>query len=191
MDDLGASFALSLGLPRYRPHHGLIEVDLLDFDRRNLDAPGVGLRVEHLLDGEIELFPLGKQLVQRVLAQHRAQRRLREVARRRIVLLDLDHRLSRIDDAKVNDRIDFYGDVVTRDHILRRHIHHDRAQVDAHPLLDYWNDEDQARTFDLPEPAEHEHDAALVLAQNLERRREDYEDDDQDDAAESHSEYHG
>ena len=163
---------------------------MLDFDRRDLDAPGIGLRVEHLLDGEIELFPLGKQLVQRVLAQHRAQRRLREVARRRIVLLDLDHRLGRIDDAKVDDRIDFYRDVVARDHVLRRYVHHDRAQVDAHPLLDYWNDEDQARTFDLPEPAEHEYDAALVLAQNLERRREDHEDEDQDKAAESHSENH-
>ena len=133
---------------------------------------------------------LGEQFVQRVLAEYSAQRRLRELARRLEKLFDLDHRLGRIDDAEVDDRVDLDRHVVAGDHILRRHVHHDRAQVDAHPLLDPWNDEDQAGAFHLPEPAEHEHDAALVLAQNFERRREDHEDDDQDDAAESDSEHH-
>src|SRR5438034_4276145 len=189
VDDLGATLALGLGLAGDRAHHGFIEVDLLDFDRRDLDAPGIGLRVEHLLDGEVQLFALGEQLVQRVLAQHRAQRSLREIARRGIVLLDLDHRLGRIDDAKVNDRIDFYRDVVARDHVLWRYIHHDRTQIDAHPLLDPWNDEDQPGALDFPEAAEHEHHAALVFAQNLEGR-EDQQDDNDDETAESHPENH-
>ena len=82
MDDLGAPLALGLGLARDRPDHAFVEVDVLDLDIGNLDAPRVGLRVEHLLDVGVQPVALGEHLVEIVLAQHRTQRGLRELARR-------------------------------------------------------------------------------------------------------------
>ena len=55
-------------------------------------------------------------------------------------------------------------------------MRHD-AQVDPHHLLHAGNDDDQARPLDLPEAAEQEDDAALVLAQDPDRS------DDQDERA--------
>ena len=72
--------------------------------------------------------------------------------------------------AEVHHRVDLDRDVVARDHVLRRHVEHHGAQVDPHHLLDARNQqEDQPRPLDLPEAAELEHHAALVLAQDAER----------------------
>jgi hypothetical protein len=73
MDHLGPPLALGLGLAGDRAHHRLVEVDVLDLDVGDLDAPGVGLGVEHLLDVEVQAFALGQHLVELVLAQHGAQ----------------------------------------------------------------------------------------------------------------------
>src|SRR6267378_148161 len=66
VDHLGAPLALGLGLARNGAHHRLVQVDVLDLDVGDLDAPGVGLRVEDSLDVEIELLALGQQLVELV-----------------------------------------------------------------------------------------------------------------------------
>ena len=39
-------------------HHGVVQVHVLDLDGGDLDAPGVGLLVEHRLDVEVQLFAL-------------------------------------------------------------------------------------------------------------------------------------
>ena len=71
------------------------EVDVLDLDVGDLDAPGVGLRVEDLLDVEVQPLALGQHLVELVLAEHRAQRGLRQLAGGLEEVLDLDDRASR------------------------------------------------------------------------------------------------
>ena len=53
---------------------------MLDLDIRDLDAPGLGLLVEHLLNVCIELVPLSHHLVEIVLTQDPAQVGLRELA---------------------------------------------------------------------------------------------------------------
>src|SRR4249919_761351 len=173
MDDLGAAQALGFGLARDRAHHGLVEVDALDLDVGDLDAPGIGLRIEDGADVVVELFALGQHLVQVVLPQHRAQRGLRELAGGFVEVFYVDDRLLRIDHAEVHDGIDLHRDVVARDHILGRHIHDDGAQVDTHHLLHDGNQQDQARSLHLPESPQLEHHAAFVLAQDLDRTEED------------------
>src|SRR3546814_5918607 len=69
--------------------------------------------------------------------------------------------LLRIDDAEVHHRIDLDRHVVARDHVLLRHVHDNRAQVDPHHLLHHGNQDDQARALHLPVAAELEHHAAL------------------------------
>src|SRR5512143_1021623 len=189
VDDLRAPLALRLRLPRDGPDHRLVEIHLLDLHQRHLDPPRIGLGVEHALDVHVHPLPLREELVERVLAQHRAERRLRELARRDEELGHLDHRLLRLDHAEVDDRVDLHRDVVARDHVLRRVVEHDRAQVHPHHLLDAGNDDDEARSLDPPEAAEQEHDPALVLAQHAQRR--DDEDDEQQnyDASEAEAEH--
>src|SRR5688572_25739524 len=183
MNDFGAALALGLGLARDRAHHVLVQVDVLDLHVRDLDAPGVGLAVEHGLDIDVQLLALGEQRVELVLAEHRAQRGLRELARRLEEVRHLDDGVARVDDAEVHHRVHLHRDVVARDDVLRRHVEYHRAQVDAHELLDAGNDEDQARTEHALEAAEEEHHRALVLAQDLDGQRE--QDDAEHDEAEN------
>ncbi len=132
---LARRVALGLGLARDGAHHALVEIDALDLDVGDLDAPAFGLLVEHVLDVGIELVALGQHLVEVVLAQHPAQRGLRELAGRRQVIADLDDRALGIDDAEIEDGADLDRDVVAGNHVLRRHFVDHDAQVDAHHLL--------------------------------------------------------
>ena len=102
VDDLGATRALGLGLLGDCADHAFVEIDVLDLDIRDLDAPGVGGLVEDALDVDVELVALRQHLVQLVLAQHRAQRGLRELARRFERIRDLDDRAFGVDDTEID-----------------------------------------------------------------------------------------
>ena len=93
---------------------------MLDLDVGDLDAPGVGLLVEDVLDVGVQLVALGQHLVELVLAEHRAQRGLRQLAGRLQIVLDLDDRPLRVDHAEVEHGVDLHRDVVARDHVLAR-----------------------------------------------------------------------
>src|SRR5262245_58813254 len=173
VDDLGAADAFGFRLASDRPHHGLVEVDVLELDDGDLDVPGVGLLVEDAPDIGVELFALLQHLVEIVLAEHGPQRGLRELAGRFREVLDLDDRLLGIDDAIINHRIDPHRDVVARDHVLWRDVEHTGAQVDADHLLDDRNDDHEAGALYPPEPAQQEHDGALILPQDAERIEQD------------------
>ena len=70
MNHLGAPLAFRLGLPGDGADHRFGEVHLFDFDVGDLDSPGIGLRIERLLDIEIQLFAFGQHVVEVVLAEH-------------------------------------------------------------------------------------------------------------------------
>ena len=115
VDDLRAPLALGLGLQRHRALHRARDLDVADLDRRDLDAPRLGVLVDGLLDRLVELLALGQQRVELGLAEHRAQRRLRDLRRRLQEALDLDRRARRVDHAEVADRVDLGRHVVARD----------------------------------------------------------------------------
>src|SRR4029077_4214450 len=101
-----------------------------------------------------------------MLAEHRAQRGLCELAGRGHVIADLDDGTLGIDDAKVENGIDLDRDVVARNHVLGRHDLHHYPEIDLHELLHDWNEDDEARSLYSSESAEREDDAALVLPQD-------------------------
>ena len=139
------------------------QVDVLDLDRRDLDAPGIGVLVEDLLQLLVQPLALRQQLVELGLPEHAPQRRLGELGRRVEVVLDLDDRAARIHDAEVDDRVHLHRHVVARDDVLRRHVEDDRAQADAHHAVDRREDEDDPRPFGLREQlAQAEDHAAFV-----------------------------
>ncbi|MNQ51334.1 hypothetical protein D3C85_653110 [compost metagenome] len=143
---------------------------MLDLDVRHLDTPGVGLCIQYLLNVDVQPFALGQQFVQLMFTQHGAQRGLRQLAGGHEKALDLDDRLLRVEHAEVQHRVDLHRDVVTGDHVLRRHIQHHGAQIDPHHLLHHRNQQDQPRALDLPEAPELEHHRAFVFAQDAKGR---------------------
>ena len=70
VDDLGPLLALGLGLPRHRPLHRLRQLDILDLDHADLDAPRLGLLVDDHLQLLVDLLALAQQLIQVRLAEH-------------------------------------------------------------------------------------------------------------------------
>ena len=136
-DDLRAALALGFGLPCHRTLHAGGDLDVLDLDDGDLDPPRGGRLVDDRLQDRVDLVALGEELVEHVLAEHRAQSRLRDLRGRDHVVLDLNDRVVRLDDPEVGDRIHTDRDVVLRDHLLRRDVERHRAQVDLdHPVDD-------------------------------------------------------
>ena len=60
-----------------------------------------------------------------------------------MIVRDLDDRALGIDDAEIEDGVHLDRDVVARNHVLRRHVIDDHAQVDAHHLLDERHDQER------------------------------------------------
>src|SRR5258705_2286564 len=180
IDYLGAPQPLRLGLLGNRPHHGFIEIDILDLDGGDLDAPNVGLLIENFLDVGVKSVSFGEHLVQLVLAEHRAKRGLRQLTGRGHVIDDLDDRALGIDDAEVKNGIDLDRNVVARNHVLRRHDLHHHPEIDLHHLLHDRDQDDQSRALHAGEAAEREYDAALVFAQDANGRGQKQDHDDRE-----------
>ena len=128
----------------------------------DLYAPGVGSFVQNTLDLAVELFAFGEHLIKVVLPEDRTKRGLGELTGCHFELLDLDDRLLRIQNAKINNRIDLDRHVVFGDDVLGRHVEGAGTQVHAHHLLNEGDDNDEVRPFHLPEPAQQKHDPAFV-----------------------------
>src|SRR5262245_17201161 len=178
VDDLGAAGAFGLGLAGDRADHALVEIDALDLHGRDLDTPPLGLLVEHVLDVGIELVALGQHLVEIVLAEHPAQRGLRKLAGGGEIVVDLNHRALGIDDAEIDHGVDFDRHVVARNHVLGRHLVDDHAKIDPHHLLHQRHEQEEPRSLGAGVTPEGEHDAALVFAQDPDRREQDDHDED-------------
>ena len=181
-DDLRAPLALRLRLPGHRALHPGRDLDVLHLDDGDLDAPGRGRLVDDRLEDRVDLVALGEELVEDVLAEHRAQGRLRDLRGGDHVVLDLHDRVVRLDDAEVRHRVDAHGDVVLRDDLLRRDVERHRAQVDPDHPVDERDDQEDARPLGLREESpEAEDHAALVLARDLHREEREQEQEREDD----------
>jgi hypothetical protein len=63
---------------------------------------------------------------------------------------------------------------------LAGHLQHNRAQINAHDLLDERKDEKESGPSDCLESTQAEDDGALVFAENLDAGGRHYENDDVD-----------
>ena len=98
----------------------------------------------------VDLLGLGERLVERVLADDRAQRGLGDLVDRGGDVLDRDDRAHRVLDAVVRHRRDVDADVVPRDDPLRLDRHRHDPQRHAPDVIDERDDEDQARPRGRP-----------------------------------------
>ena len=166
-DDLRALLALGLGLAGHRALHALGQLDVLELDDRDLDAPVLGLHVEDLADVLVDLVGLRQRLVKCVAPDDGAQRRLGDLVDRGVDVLDRHDRADRVVDAEVGHRGDVDADVVACDDPLRLDRHRHDPHRDAVHAVDERDDEDQARAagfvFDASETELH---APLVLLED-------------------------
>ena len=146
---------------------------MLDFDIGDLDAPRLGVLVQYLLYVRIELVALGEHVIEFVPAENRTQGGLCQLAGGLDPIFHLDNGPFRIEDTEIDHRADLYGNVIPGNDILGGHIHHDGSQVHPNHFLDARDHDDQTRSLDLPETAEQEDDASLVLAKNLDRAEDE------------------
>ncbi len=127
VDDLGPPLALGLGLAGDGADHALVDIDALDFHVGDLDSPHVGFGVQNVLDVPVQFVPPRQHLVHFVLAQHRAQRGLRQLAGGVVVILDLNDGPLRVDHPEVDHRVHLDRDVVAGNHVLAGYVHDDGA----------------------------------------------------------------
>ena len=64
MDDLGPFLTLCLGLAGHGSLHCIRQLDIFDLDDADLDAPGLGLLINNLLELLVDLITVDEQLVQ-------------------------------------------------------------------------------------------------------------------------------
>ncbi len=180
-DHLGATLALGLCLARHRPLHVGGDLDVLHLDDADLDAPGRRRLVDDPLQDLVDLVALGEQLVEHVLTEHRPQRRLGDLRGRDHEVLDLYLRGVRVHDPEVGDGVHADRDVVLRDHLLRRHVERDGAEIDLRHLIDERDDQEQARALgNREQPTQSEDHAALVLPRDLDGQEQEQHDDHDD-----------
>ena len=159
------------------------QVDLFHLDKLDLDAPGVSVLFDDLLEAGVELVPLREKVVERHLAEETPQSRLGQLGRGVDIILDLDHALERVDDPEVQDGVDLDRDVVLGDDVLRRDVHRDEPQADPDHAVDWGEHQDDPRALGLGKhSAQPENHAPLVFPKDLDGAQdvEDHKSDDDD-----------
>src|SRR6266849_6131285 len=191
VNDLGAAFTFGFGLLGDGALHLLGNIDLLHFDFGDFDAPRLGVLVENDLKFGIHLIALRENFIELELPHDAAQRSLRELRRRVLIVLHLRHREVCVHNAEVTDGIHFHGDVVTRDDVLGWYIQSFEAQIDAIERLDRPKNQPQARSFGLgQQTAEPQDHAAFPLFDDVERIPEPDQSDTDDEREPNEAEFH-
>ena len=109
VDDFGTAFAFGFGLLGHGAEHVFRHVDLLDFDRDDLDSEGRGMAVDDGLDALVELFAMSEEAVEIDFAEDGAQGGLGELGGLVDVVGDFDDGLGGVDDAQGDNGVDFGG----------------------------------------------------------------------------------
>src|SRR3569833_3367074 len=154
MDYFRAAVPLRLRLTGNGAYHALVDIDMLELDVGDLDAPGIRLLVEDTLDVGIEFFAARQHIVEFVLPQHRTQGGLRELTGRRIEIFHLYDGALRVHNAVIHHGIHLHRHIVARDHVLTRDVHHNRTQIHLHNLLHHGDEDDETGANHSPKPTQ-------------------------------------
>ena len=173
------AFALGLGLHRHRVLQRGGDQHVLDLDRDDVDAPGLGARVDDALQIVADLVAPLQHVGEHRLADHVAQRRLRGPVDRRRVVGDVERRHFRIDHLPEQHRIDVDRHGVAGQRLFRLERAGDDADVDpVGHRVDDRDDEEEPGPSSAAEAAEPQHDRALPLIGDLDRIGDDPGDDE-------------
>src|SRR6267378_510468 len=144
MNDFRALFAFRLGLLSHSAQHGLGHIHLLHFYVDHLHAPGCGVLVKNALQAQVDLLAMREQFVEFLLTKDGPQSGLSELRSLVDVVRNFDDRFVRIDDAKEDDGVNFQGDVVAGDDVLRWYFERFLTEGDTDDAVDWREYEDEA-----------------------------------------------
>src|SRR5699024_8505258 len=83
------------------------------------------------------------------------------------IIFHLNNGAIRLYNTKVNNRIYLHGNVICGDNVLRWYVHRYDTKVDPNNLLQYWNDNDQAWSFNFGKPAQGENYRPFIFAHDF------------------------
>ena len=169
MNDLSPLFSFSFRLPRHRALHGLRQFQVLQLYDAYLDAPGLSLLVDYLLQLFVNLIPLREHFVQFTLTHNGTERRLRNLSSRMQIVSYVDSCGYRIHDSEVADGIDFHSHIIAGDGLLRLYIQGDHSHIHAHHLIDERDHEDDAGALRPLNTSKAKDHTAFIFRYNLNR----------------------
>ena len=70
LDNLCTANSFGFSLFSNCAYHGLVQINMFDFDIGNLNTPSIGLRVDNILNILIELVPFRQHFVEFVFTEH-------------------------------------------------------------------------------------------------------------------------
>ena len=111
----------------------------------------------------IDLLPFSQEIVQLGLAADAAQGGLGELRGSKEIVLDLDRRSVGIDHAKIEHSVHLDRHVVAGNHVLRRDVHGDCAQVYPDHALHHWNHVNETWPAVGHQPSETKNDGPFIL----------------------------
>ena len=183
LDDARALLADCFGLTRDGALHLRGNVEVLDLDRVEFDAPADAGRRQDVVEPLVDRGTVLEHLVEVALADRVAHRGLRRLDDRRLPIGDGGDDARRIERAEPQHGVDAHRDAVARDCLLRVERIGDGADVDLHDALDQRDQPEPARALGGLQPPEPEHDAAFIFlidAERFERGQEGDRGDDRD-----------
>jgi hypothetical protein len=130
----------------------------------------------------VHRLALGQHVVQRHVADDRPQRGRGDVLGRAGEVADLDHRHPGVHDPVEDDEVDRDRRVVLGDRGLVRDLQVQLAEVDPDALVHERDEQDQPGPLGADRAAEAEHHQPLVLADDLDRQRDDQDEQQDHDA---------
>ena len=138
--------------------------DLLDLHGHHLHAPTIRDFVELHLHRFVDLVAFREHVIKGDITDDGAEGGDRHATRGPHVVLNLNHRIDRLDHLQINKHVDRDGRIVLRNARLRLHVEHVLTQIDADHLVDDGEQgEDKAGPLGAHQPAEAEVHQPLVF----------------------------
>jgi len=163
LGDGGAFFAFGGGLAAHDPLQILRHLNVLKADGIEMESPFGDVFADDSGDLLLDFLAFGEQLVERQVADHVAQGRLRVLRHGEPVVLHADHRLFGVDDLEEEHAFDRRRDVVQRDDLLPRNVQRQHPLIDEDRRIDEGNDIEHPRPGNVLVAAEPQHHPALPL----------------------------
>jgi hypothetical protein len=181
MSDWRAFLALGLHLARHRVDEILRRLDVFDLDARDLDAPGLGGRVDDIEQAGVDLVAMRQQLIEVHRTHDCADIGHDEVQEGELEVGDLVGGPARVEHLIERDAVDRDRGVVPGDDFLTRHVDHLLHHIElVADRVDIGKDQSEARRQSLVVLAE-TLDGVIEALRHLPHAHEGGDDDERDD----------
>ena len=163
--------------------HGAFHVgrklDVLEADGFDVDSPFVGLVIDDFLELFGDFVAFAEEFIEFEVAGYVAESGGGKISSCDVVVGDFEDGFSGVEDAHIDNRVNFYRNIVFCNDFLGRDVAGVGADIDFDKFFDIGENEAETGFYGAGVVAEGEDDATFVLFDDVEGR-EDKEDEDDD-----------